>query len=134
MLEKVVLLEIIFAVALVLAIAFSYLNHKYKRRWIDYYVMFLTGIGWIVLGLLYQAVVLVVIGIGFSILGYYNRDYWDEDLKKLKRKANRDELYLLRSQTDILETIFVWMIFVGVAVLIGVIAYIYIQKLIAVTL
>ena len=134
MLEKVVLLEIIFAVAFLLAIAFSYLNHKYKHRWIDYYVMFLIGIGWTALGLAFQILVLIGMGLFFSFFGYYKRDCWDEDLKNIERKANREELYLLKGQTDTLETIFVWLIFIGVAILVGVIAYIYIKKLMSLTI
>jgi len=124
MLQRTLLLAIIFVVAIVLALAFAILNKKYKKRWIDYYVMFLIGVGWTILGLLFKLWLLVSIGGFFAILGYAKRKKWDEDLTGLG-KANREEILLLREQTDSLEFTLGIIIFVGILILLGVILYMY---------
>ena len=127
MIQRTILLLVIFAVSLIMAIAFGFLNYRYKKRVIDYYVMFLIGVGWTILGLLFMIWVLVAMGAGFVILGYIKRRDWDEDLTGI-RKANKDELTLLREQTDSLEFAFTLLIFAGIAILIGVIIYMYLIK------
>ena len=127
MIQKTILLLVIFAVSLIMAIAFGFLNYRYKKRVIDYYVMFLIGVGWTILGLLFMIWVLVAMGAGFAILGFVKRRDWDEDLTGI-RKANKDELTLLREQTDSLEFAFTLLIFAGIAILIGVIIYMYLVK------
>lgn len=127
MIERTLLLLIIFAISVIMAIAFGFLNYKYKKRFIDYYVMFLIGIGWTILGLLFKIVSLGIMGAGFAILGYVKRKDWDEDLTGM-RKANREELTLLREQTDSLELAFTLLIFLGILILLGVIIYMYLIK------
>jgi ABC-type dipeptide/oligopeptide/nickel transport system permease component len=127
MIQKTLLLLIIFAVSIIMAIAFGFLNYKYKKRFIDYYVMFLIGVGWTILGLLFKILSLGIMGVGFAILGYVKRKDWDEDLTGM-RKANRDELTLLREQTDSLELAFTLLIFLGILILLGVIIYMYLVK------
>ncbi len=124
MLQRTLLLIIIFIVAIVLALAFAILNKKYKKRWIDYYVMFLIGVGWTILGLLFKLWLLVFVGGFFAVLGYVQRKKWDEDLTGLG-KANRDEMLLLREQTDSLEFALGIIIFAGILILLGVIIYMY---------
>lgn len=128
MLQKTILLLVIFAVSILMAIAFGFLNYRFKKRWIDYYVMFIIGIGWTILGLIFKIWALMGMGVAFAIFGYYKRKEWDEDLTGL-RKANREELTLLREQTDSLEFIFTLLIFLGIIILIGVIIYMYITRL-----
>jgi uncharacterized membrane protein len=124
MLQTTLLLIIIFIVAIVLALAFALLNKKYKKRWIDYYVMFLIGVGWTILGLLFKIWLLVAIGGFFAILGYVRRKQWDDDLTGLG-KANKEEILLLRQQTDTLEFTLGIVIFAGILILLGVIIYMY---------
>ncbi len=124
MISKVILLFIIFIVSLIMAIAFGFLNYKYKHRLIDYYIMFLIGVGWTILGLLFLIPTIIVFGGSFAILGYWKRKDWDEDLTGIG-KANKDELLLLREQTDSLELSFTLLIFTGIILLIGVIIYVY---------
>ena len=124
MIPKTILLLVIFVVSLFMAVAFGFLNYKYKRRVIDYYVMFLIGIGWTILGLLFMVPVIILFGGSFAIWGYAKRKDWDEDLIGV-RPAHRKELMLLREQTDTLELIFTLMIFAGIILLIGVITYVY---------
>ena len=128
MYEKAVLLTIIFVVSIVLALAFGYLNYRYKRRTIDYYVMFIVGIAWTVLGIVFKITFLMIVGAIFSLWGYIKRDEWEEDLSKF-RKANREELYLLKEQTGTLEIFLGIIIFIGALVLIGIIAYLYYSRL-----
>jgi hypothetical protein len=128
MIERTLLLLIIFAISVIMAIAFGFLNYKYKKRFIDYYVMFLIGIGWTILGLLFKILSLGIMGAGFAILGYVKRKDWDEDLTGM-RKANREELTLLREQTDSLELAFTLLIFLGILILLGVIIYMYLVKI-----
>lgn len=127
MLQKTILLFLIFAVSLVMAIAFGFLNYKYKRRIIDYYIMFLIGVGWTILGLLFRVAMVITLGGGFAVIGYIKRKAWDEDLTGI-RKANRVEIALLREQTDTLELSFTLLIFLGIIVLIGVILYMYLLE------
>lgn len=115
---------IIFIVSLVMAIAFGFLNYKYKHRVIDYYIMFLIGVGWTILGLIFIIPAIILFGGIFAIIGYFKRKDWDEDLTGLG-KANKDELLLLREQTDTLELSFTLLIFTGIIILIGVIVYVY---------
>ncbi len=124
MIQKTLLLLIIFIVAIVLALVFAILNKKYKKRWIDYYVMFIIGVGWTLLGLLFKLWFLVLIGGVFSILGYVKRKEWDDDLIGVG-KANRDEIMLLREQTDSLEFFLGIIIFLGILILLGVILFMY---------
>lgn len=124
MLQKTLLLLVIFAVAVVLAFAFALLNKKYKRRWIDYYVMFLIGVGWTILGLLFKLWLLVAIGGFFAVFGYVKRKEWDDDLTGVG-KANKQEILLLREQTDSLEFTLGIIIFAGILILLGVILYMY---------
>jgi hypothetical protein len=124
MLQRTILLLIIFTVALVLAFAFALLNKKYKRRWIDYYVMFLIGVGWTILGLLFKLWFLVLIGGFLAVLGYVKRKEWDDDLIGVG-KANKQEILLLREQTDSLEFTLGIIIFAGILILLGVILYMY---------
>lgn len=109
-----------------MVIAFGFLNYRYKKRLIDYYVMFLMGVGWTILGLLFKLWVLVLMGGSFGIWGFVKRKDWDEDLTGI-RKANKDELLLLREQTDSLEFAFTLLIFLGIAILVGVIIYMYLM-------
>lgn len=127
MLQKTSLLFVIFIVSFLMAVAFGFLNYKYKKRVIDYYVMFLIGIGWTILSLLFKILSLGIMGAAFAILGYLKRKEWDEDLTGM-RKANRDELTLLKEQTDSLELAFTLLIFIGILILIGVIIYMYLVK------
>jgi ABC-type dipeptide/oligopeptide/nickel transport system permease component len=124
MIQKTILLLVVFVVSLFMAVAFGFLNYKYKHRLIDYYIMFLIGVGWTILGLLFMLPVIIVFGGSFAILGYVKRKDWDEDLTGI-RKANRDEIMLLREQTDSLELSFTLLIFTGIIILIGVITYVY---------
>jgi len=128
MIQRTLLLLIIFAVSVIMAIAFGFLNYKYKKRFIDYYVMFLIGIGWTILGLLFKILSLGIMGACFAILGYVKRKDWDDDLTGM-RKANREELTLLREQTDSLELAFTLLIFLGILILLGVIIYMYLVKI-----
>lgn len=128
MIQRTLLLLIIFAISVMMAIAFGFLNYKYKKRFIDYYVMFLIGIGWTILGLLFKILSLGIMGAGFAILGYVKRKDWDDDLTGM-RKANREELTLLREQTDSLELAFTLLIFLGILILLGVIIYMYLVKI-----
>ncbi len=107
-----------------MAIAFGFLNYKYKHRLIDYYIMFLIGVGWTILGLLFLIPAIIVFGGSFAIIGYLKRRDWDEDLTGIG-KANKDELILLREQTDSLELSFTLLIFTGIIILIGIIIYVY---------
>lgn len=124
MIQKTILLLVVFVVSLFMAVAFGFLNYKYKHRLIDYYIMFLIGVGSTILGLLFMLPVIIVFGGSFAILGYVKRKDWDEDLTGI-RKANRDEIMLLREQTDSLELSFTLLIFTGIIILIGVITYVY---------
>ncbi len=127
MLQKTILLLLIFAVSLIMVIAFGFLNYRYKRRVIDYYVMFLIGVGWTILGLLFRVTMVIILGGGFAVIGYLKRGAWDEDLTGM-RQANRIEIALLRKQTDTLELSFTLLIFLGITVLIGVILYMYLLE------
>lgn len=124
MIQKTILLLIVFIVSIIMAIAFGFLNYKYKHRIIDYYIMFLIGVGWTILGLIFLLPVVILFGGSFAVLGYLKRKDWDEDLTGIG-KANRDELLLLREQTDSLELSFTLLIFTGIIILIGVIIYVY---------
>lgn len=124
MLQKTLLLLIIFLVAVVLAFAFAVLNKKYKRRWIDYYVMFIIGVGWTILGLLFKLWFLAILGGIFAVWGYIKRKDWDDDLVGVG-KANKNEILLLREQTDSLEFTLGIIIFAGILILLGVILYMY---------
>jgi len=124
MIQNIILLLIIFIVSLIMAIAFGFLNYKYKHRLIDYYIMFLIGVGWTILGLLFLIPAIIVFGGSFAIIGYLKRRDWDEDLTGIG-KANKDELILLREQTDSLELSFTLLIFTGIIILIGIIIYVY---------
>lgn len=128
MLQRTFLLGIVFFISVALSIAFAYLNYRYKRRSIDYYMMFIIGIAWTILGLVFELTFLVIAGGFFTIWGYIKRNEWDEDLTKLKN-VHRNEIISIKEQTSSLEIFFTWLIFIGAFILIGIIIYIYIQTL-----
>jgi Ca2+/Na+ antiporter len=123
MLQTTFLLMIIFLIALMLSVAFGFLHYKIKRKTFDFYMMFLIGIVWVVLGFLFKIWFLTIIGAVFFLIGLLKRSQWDEDLENINR-AHREEIYSIRNQTSSTEKLFGWIIFIGILILAGVIAYI----------
>lgn len=126
--EKTILLLIIFIISIVLALAFAYLNYKHKRGSIDYYVMFIVGIAWTVLGIVFKIILLTITGGIFTIIGYIKKNQWENDWSKLS-DAEKEELHLLKEQTSALEKFLEVVIFSGTIFLLGIIAYVYFSKI-----
>lgn len=123
MVTTIFILFIIFSVSAILSMAFGFLNYRYRRKVLDYYVMFIIGIGWTLLGFAFKMNIVILFGITFSLIGYFKKDKWDseDDIDKKIRSS--------RQQTDLIETIFIIIIFLGIIALLGTIAYIYFVKI-----
>lgn len=106
-----------------LAVAFGFLNYKIKRKTFDFYMMFLVGIAWVVLGFLFKMWFLIVIGFLFFIIGVLKRREWGDDLSTLGR-AQREEILSIKTQTNSLEKLFIWLVIIGIVILGLVIFYI----------
>jgi len=127
--EQTLLLIIIFIISIVLALAFAYLNYKHKRGSIDYYVMFIVGIAWVILGIIFKIAILTIVGGFFTVIGYIKKSQWEQDWSKLSN-AEKEELHLLKEQTSPLEMFLGVVIFIGALFLIGIIAYVYFSKIV----
>jgi len=123
MLQTSFLLMIVFLVAMMLVLAFGFLNYKIKKRTFDFYMMFLIGIIWAVLGFIFKIWFLVIIGVCFFLAGFIKRSQWTTSLEDLGR-IYREEISSIRDQKSIVEKIFSWLIFLGVLVLVWLIVYI----------
>ncbi|MBU0894201.1 MAG: hypothetical protein KKF48_03630 [Nanoarchaeota archaeon] len=88
---------IIFAIALVLivlGVAFAVINFKRKKKTpVDYYALFVMGIIWLVLGILFDMAVFWILGLVFAIFGILNKAKWKKnrrtwkDMDKFEKKV-----------------------------------------------
>lgn len=126
MLQLTFLLLIIFLVALILAVSFGFLNYKIQGKVLDFYMMFLMGIVWVILGFLFKIWFLVFLGILFFAIGLYKRSEWPTNLEGLNR-AHKEEITSVQTQTRGLEKLFGLIIFIGVLALAMIIFYIFVS-------
>ena len=89
--EKIVLLSFIFLIAIVLVICFWLLDKKKDRKLkIDYYSMFILGICWFILGIIFNEKFSLLVGTVFAIMGLFNKKHWVIHFVKPKFSQKKD--------------------------------------------
>lgn len=92
--ETLFFLAIIFLLALILSGTFFLLNKKKREQTkLDYYAMFIIGVAWVVLGVLFLEAFIFAIGIIFAIWGLSRKSSWKKELASWK-KEKRNELLI----------------------------------------
>jgi hypothetical protein len=123
MLQTPFFLFIIFIISLMLSISFGFLNYKINRKTFDFYMMFLIGIAWMVLGFIFKIWFLVLIGAFFLFISITEKSQWKDSVRGFNR-AYKNEIHSLGSKNGLIEKIFGFLIFLGILILGWVISFI----------
>ena len=77
--EAIFLIMLIFFLAVLLAFAFGILNMTRREKFNpDYYVMFIIGICWLMLGIIFQYNFVIIVGICLSLFGIIKKQEWKQ--------------------------------------------------------
>mgnify|MGYP001565221001 CR=1 FL=1 len=78
-------LVIVFVLAILLAFAFGFLNVTKREKFNpDYYIMFLLGLCWFVLGIIFSSYFVTILGIVLLVTGIFKRKEWSQEVRSLK--------------------------------------------------
>lgn len=102
-----ILIFLSFIGAIFLFIAFS----EKKKKEPDYYILFIMGIVWLIVGIPLNNYILFTLGFIYSIVGLIHKDKWKKGVKTWEKLSKKEKRYRIVVILAIVIVIILGMIF-----------------------